>query len=384
MRVRNYRPYRVLHFARVINRYDFMDNVIRHADPGKFHMMVCTLAAESNIESPNYAAATIPNWVLVGRHRREYPLTILRLARILRREKVDILHTHHFDEAFIGVMAAKLAGTPATIIGRHYHDELYLAASGTKLRILLAVEGICNRLARMIIVPSTPIRELLVRRQGVPVEKVRLVPYGFDFAAKRYCMSNEAEVLAIRRKLGLKDAFVIGNFGRHYILKGQDYLLRAFAEFVREFPKARLLMVGDGPFHDGLQQLANSLGVNRKVLFIGWRRDVGNLLKVVDVVAHPTLHEAFPQLMVESLAHGRPLIITDVSGTRDVIEDRRTGILIPTRDVPAIVRALEWVAEHRDEARILGEAGGKYVRATLDIRLNIHGYQACYEQAIGV
>lgn len=240
--------YRVMHFAGMINRYDFIDNIIRHADPSKFYMMACTLTAASNIEPSNYAALGIPHWVLSGRRRKEYPLTILRLSQLLRREKVDILHTHHYDEAFIGCLAAKLAKTPAVVIGRHYHDELYLAASGAKLKALLAVEGFCNRLARKIIVPSTAIREMLVRRQRVPAEKVRVVPYGFDFAAERYRVLTETEVLTIRQELGLKDAFVIGNFGRHHPLKGQDYLIRAFAEIVDEFRMARLLMVGDGPF----------------------------------------------------------------------------------------------------------------------------------------
>jgi glycosyltransferase involved in cell wall biosynthesis len=325
----------------------------------------------------------IPHWVLSGRCRKEYPLTILRLSQLLRREKVDILHTHHYDEAFIGCLAVKLAKTPAVVIGRHYHDELYLSASGAKLKALLAVEGFCNRLARKIIVPSTAIREMLVRRQGVPAEKVRVVPYGFDFAAERYRVLTETEVLTIRQELGLKDAFVIGNFGRHHPLKGQDYLIRAFAEIVDEFRMARLLMVGDGPFHDGLRRLANDLGVRRKVLFTGWRSDVAKLLEVVDVVAHPTLHEALPQLMVESLAHGRPLIITDVSGVRDVIEDRQNGIIIPKRDVPAIVQALQWVAEHRDEAQMLGEMGREYVRAILDIRQVVHWYQEVYAETLG-
>jgi glycosyltransferase involved in cell wall biosynthesis len=347
-------------------------------------MMACTLTGESNIEPPEYEAAGIPHFRLDVTRRSQYPLAILHLAQLLRREKVDILHTHHFDEAFIGVIAARLAGQCAPVIGRHYHDELYLAAKGTKLRALLAVESFCHRLARMIIVPSMAIRELLVRRQGVPAEKVRVVAYGFDFAAERYRVPTQAEALAIRQELGFENAFVIGNFGRHHPLKGQDYLLRAFADFVEEFPNARLLMVGDGPSHRSLSQLANALGVGREVLFTGWRRDVSRLLSTVDVVVHPTLHEALPQVMVESLAHRRPLIITDVSGAPEHVEDGRTGILVPRRDAGAICDALRWVATHPDEARQIGEEGQRYVLKKLDIRHVVRRYEAVYAEALGV
>lgn len=375
--------HRVMHFASVINRYDFIDTVIKHADPSRFEMLACTFNGKSNIESPGYETAGIPHVRLNVTRRSQYTLAPVRLARLLRSERVQVLHTHHYDEAFIGVMAAKLARTPTVVIGRHYNDELYLLTAGAKLCSLLVVEGVCNRLARAIVVPSTTIRSLLVERQGVPAEKVWVIPYGFDFTADRYRVHEESEIRAIRRELGLEGAFVIGNFGRHHPLKGQDYLLRAFAEFIKEFPKARLLMVGDGPFHGGLQSLAEGLGICRQVLFTGWCKDASRLLGVVDVVVHPTLHEAFSQLMVESLAHRRPLIITDVSGVLECIEDGRTGIIVPRRDSHAIVKALRWVAEHREEARRLGVLGSEYIRETLDIRLTIRRYEACYEQVIG-
>lgn len=374
-------PYRVLHFARLVNRYDFIDNIVRFADPSRFRMMVCTLTGESNIADPDYASAGIPHWVLAIRDRRQYGSAILKLAALLRRERVDLLHTHHYDEAFLGVLAGRLAGVPV-VLGRHYHDELYLLASGARLRALLAVEGLCNRLARIIVVPSAAIRDLLVERQHVAREKVRLVPYGFDFASERYQPAGRQEALSLRTQLGPDGAFLAGNFGRHHQLKGQDYLLRGFADFARRFPCGRLVMVGTGPAHASLRVLARQLGLDRQVHFLGWRTDVGRLLQVVDVAVHPTLHEAFPQLMVEALAHARPLIITKVSGVSDHLQDGVTARLVPARDARALASALEWVANHADEARELGERGSRYVREHLDIRRVIGRYEACYLEAI--
>lgn len=370
--------YRVLHFARVINRHDFIDHVVRFADPSRFHMMACTLSETSNIEPPRYAEAGVPHWVIRGRRRLEYPATILQLARLLRAQRVDVLHTHHYDEAFIGALAGRLAGVPV-VLGRHYHDELYLAASGAKLRGLLAVEQLCNRLARWIVVPSTAIRDLLVQRQGVPAEKVRVIPYGFDFSAARYQPPPPEEQQALRRSLGLGEAFVLGSFGRLHPLKGQDDLLRAFADVRQQLPQARLLMVGDGPARPALQALARQLGIEAQVQFTGWRHDVSRMLAVVDVVVHPTLHEAFPQLMVEAMAQARPLIITEVSGTTEHVAHGRTGLLIPKQDPHALAEAIVWAARYPAEARAIGLQARDYVRARLDIRSVIRDYECCYE-----
>jgi glycosyltransferase involved in cell wall biosynthesis len=373
---------RVLHFTRFINRHDFIDTVIRFADRNRFRLMACTLIKQTNIEAPQYETAGIPHAVLHCGERRQYLLAILRLAWLLRRCSVDVLHTHHYEETLIGVLAAKLAGAARVVVGRHYHDELYQVAAGMKLRKLLSLEGFCNRTARTIVVPTTLIRRLLVERQAVPERKVRVIPYGFEFEAERYRISGADTARSIRRELGLDGHFVIGNFGRHFKTKGQDYLIQGFAKLARDVPEARLLIVGDGPSHQELRALADKLEISQQVIFTGWRPDAARLMEAVDVVAHPTLHEALPQVMVEALAKGKPLIISDVSGS-DHIDDMRTGILIPLRDVGAIFEALRWVVEHPEEARLLGERGRAYVLENLDIRRVIRQYEACYEAVAG-
>jgi len=376
---------RVLHFAGTINRYDFIDTVIRFADPRRFRMMACTFTAHSNIEDPGYERDGIPHFVLGVRHRKtDFPKAIGRLAALLHRERVDILHTHHYDEALIGLVAARLAGTPAVVVGRHYHDEIYLLTNGFKRKALLTLEDWVNRRAKAIVVPSTPIRSLLVERQGVPAGKVHVIPYGFDFRADRYRLPTPEEVHGIRQELGLQDGFVVGNFARHHRLKGQEYLLRAFARFVRDEPSARLLMVGDGPDHARLRGLARELGLEEtgKVLFTGWRKDARRLMGAVDVVVHPTLHEAFPQTMIEALSLAKPLVITPAAGPCDHVEHGRTGVVVPMRDVEALYDALVWVRTHGEEARAMGERARAYVQAELDIRLVIPRYEAVYESCV--
>lgn len=374
--------YRVLQFAGVINRYDFIDNVIRYASPAKFHMMACTLQARSTIEPPGYDADGIPHLVLNVGRRREYPRAIVRLARHLRRERVDIIHTHHFDEAFIGVVAARLSTHSRPVVARHYHDEVYLLTKGLKRRAMLRLEGFCYRRAVAMTTPSPQIKRLLVECQQVPAEKISAMPLPFDFSAARYADCEDHEARRLRSELGLEDHFVIGNFGRHHPLKGQAYLLRAFAVLARDYPRVRLLMVGDGPHHQALRALARDLGVEANVVFTGWRRDAAKLMSAVDVVAHPSLHEAFSQMMVEALVHRRPLVITRVAGPMDYMEDGRTAILIPPRDVDSLCDALRWVMKHPEESRQMAEQGRDYVLREFSVQKIVPLYEAFYEAII--
>ena len=375
------RALRVLHFAKVINRHDFIDTVVRWADPARFEMMACTLSRHANIEHPAYAGQ-FADLSLEAHGRLRYPGAVTRLARILRQRQIDILHAHHFEEALLAVAAARWAGGCRVVVGRHYHDEIYLLTRWAKRAALLGAEALVHGAARRIVVPSSIIRRLLLERQGLPADKVTVIPYGFDFEAQKYRPADPAAASALRRELGLGDGLLVGNFGRHHALKGQDYLLRAFAEFAPRCPEATLLMVGDGPRHAALKQLAAELGLLTagRVVFTGWRQDAWRLLEAVDAVVHPTLHEALPQLMVEAMSKGRPLAITDVAGACDHARHLDNAFLLRQRDVSSIVEALTWIAQYRQEAARMGTRARQYVLSELPIQKIIPRFEALYEE----
>ncbi len=371
----------VLQFAGLINRNDFIDTIIRGADPKRFKMMACTLSADCNIEPLAYGGR-FAELSLEARSRAQYPRAVLRLARILRSQKVDILHAHHFEEAFLAVAAARLAGNCRVVVGRHYHDEIYLLTRSAKRAILLSAEALVNREARQVVVPSRVIQRLLLERQGVASDKVAVIPYGFDFEAEKYRVPDPVAAGALRRELDLGDGFLVGDFGRHHELKGQEFLLRAFARFTLRCTAAKLIMVGDGPRHAKLRNLAAQLGLSAsgRVVFTGWRKDAWRLLEAVDAVVHPTLHEALPQLMVEAMSKARPLAITNVSGACDHVRHLDTAFLLQERDEESILEALTWFESHQRDARQMGQRARRYVLAELPVHKIIPQFEALYER----
>lgn len=371
---------RVLHFASVINRYDFIDTVVRHLDQKRFAPMACTFSRNSNIQATEYQDS-VPSWTLDVRSRWDYPAAILRLAAILRKHRVNVLHAHHYDEALIGAAAVTLVPGCRLVIGRHYHDLIYLLSHGARLRALLSLESIANGVATKIVVPSGTIRTLLMKRQRVASEKIEVIPYGFEFEADKYRYREPSGCSPLCSSPEIEGRFVVGNFGRHHPLKGQEYLLRAFATFASRHAEAVLIMVGDGPHGVRLRQIAEELGLmaSGKTIFTGWRREAWEILEAVDVVVHPTLSEAFPQLMVETMAKAKPLVITNVSGACDHARHMDNAYLIEPRSETSIVAALEWVYHHPEAARASAVRACAYVRRELSIRKIIPRFEELYE-----
>lgn len=340
---------KILIFSQLINRFDFMDVLIRYADPKRFDMIACTFTKNSNIERPEFERHNFRHIDLgLPFNKRGFIAAVFRLARLVRTEEIKIIHAHHYYESFIAYLALLFVPSCKLIITRHYHNELYLTTASVKLRIYLFLEKLVNNKSRFIISPSSQISDLL-RMQKVRSEKVRQIPYGFDFSASKYSIASMVDICKFRSSVGVeKDHVLIGNFGRHHPIKGQDDLLVSFAEIVGKHKNIRLLMVGDGPSHEALIELTTELGINNYVIFIGWQKDINIALSSVDLVWHPTRQEAFPQIMIETMALGKPIFITPVSGATDVIQNKKNGFIIPFNDPKAWCQQILDAVESRD------------------------------------
>ncbi len=330
--------------------------------------MACTMTRQSNIKEPNLETYGIPHYCLdTNLTKADFFKTILRLYRIIKNEKIDIIHSHHYYESLIAVLAARLAGKKKVIVSRHYDNELFLTTKGFKLKIYLYLEKLVNNYASVIIAPSNAIVNLLIK-QNVNAAKIVRIPYAFDFASDRYKPLRAEDREAIRNKLKIeRNQFVVGNFARHHKIKGQDLLLRTFAEFVKTYEESLLIMVGDGPFHQQLVRLAIELNIERYVLFLGWQRDIRSIMAGVDVVIHPTHQEAFPQIMIESMALEKPLLITRVSGATDIVVNDENGFLLSIDNTKEWLSALQRIRQLPHHANKVGRNGRISVTNSLSL-----------------
>jgi glycosyltransferase involved in cell wall biosynthesis len=193
-------------------------------------------------------------------------------------------------------------------------------------------------------------------------QKVQVVPYGADVAAMRV---GRAEVQRVRRKLGVADdELIVAGIGRFVRWKGFDFLLDAFARAREDVPGLRLVLVGDGDLRDELESQARSLGVFEMVAFVGMasRDEIPAHLGAADVVAVPSVRhsgyvDGLPNVALEALAAGKPLVASDAGGLPDLVKSGENGLLVPEKDSSALAQALVTLARDAELRARLGANG---------------------------
>ncbi|MGZ8716700.1 MAG: glycosyltransferase family 4 protein [Gaiellaceae bacterium] len=299
-------------------------------------------------------------------HREIGPLrdaqAILRLARLIRRERPTILHTHTAKAGAVGRIAALLAGSARPPIVVHtFHGHVlrgYFNPLTTFAFRLL--ERWLARVTTALVAVSPEVRDDLVKLGVAPASKFTVVRLGIELDERTD--ADEAVRAETRRQLGLgEDAFIVGWVGRMTAVKRTDDVVRALRGLVDRGVDAYLCLVGDGPDRDHLERYAHELGVVKRCLFVGYQEDVARFYSAIDALLLPSVNEGTPVSVIEALAAQRPAVATRVGGTPDVIRDGVDGFLVEVGDADALsVRLAELAADPERRAR-MGAAGRERV-----------------------
>lgn len=272
---------------------------------------------------PQFRAAGVEPHT-AGRHAGFDPWLWLRVAALLRRHRVELVHTHNPSALIYGAPAAALAGA-ACVHTKHG------GMSPSKPRKLRAAR-LAARFTQAFVAVSPTTAELARRRHEVAEAKLVVIDNGVDVT--RFSPDPAARA-RVREELGIPaDAWVVGTVGRLAKEKNQQLLVRAMAPLLGG--GARLLLIGDGPLRGDLAALASSLGVARQVLLTGVRTDVPAVINALDVFALSSKVEALPLVIPEAMATGRPVVSTAVGGIATVIDEGVTGFLVPSEDEAAL------------------------------------------------
>jgi glycosyltransferase involved in cell wall biosynthesis len=372
---------RVLQFADIINRYDFIDTIVQYADPEKFEIHVCVRSEEHNIATPVFKD-TVRYQLLKGKGKKKLFATAWKLSRFLKKWNIDILHAHHFDQAIIGFLATKFYSKTKLVIGRHYSDALYRLPPGIKRKLLLKIEQKINRIASRIIVPSKYIYEILTQKQHIDSNKIDVILYGFD--PKKYQVLSFDSIEAVRKEFAMENRFVVGNFSRLHEEKGHKYLIEAIRKVKDTIPELLVLIVGEGNERKNIEELVRKYELQNVVKLVGWRKDAMIIMKAVDIIVQTTLQEAFSQVMCEALWMEKPLVMTNVSGAVDIIQNEINGLIVSKANVQAIADAIDVLYQKPQLRTMLGNNGKKFIEQQLSISTVIKLYETSYSKTMGV
>jgi glycosyltransferase involved in cell wall biosynthesis len=253
----------------------------------------------------------------------------LRLARLIRRERPDILHTHTAKAGTVGRVAALLAGRRAPPIVVHtFHGHVLRGYFGPlRSRLFRLLERWLAARTTALIAVSPQVRDDLVALGVAPPERFVVIRLGIELD-ERVAAERDGRAES-RRYLGIdSDRFAVGWIGRMTAVKRTDDVLVAFRRLRDDGVDAVLCMVGDGPDRPELERRAHELGVIRDTLFLGYQEDVAPFYAAFDALVLPSSNEGTPVSAIEALAAGRPVVATRVGGVPDVVQEGQDGFLV--------------------------------------------------------
>ncbi len=276
----------------------------------------------------------------LGYHRFN-PLQILALVRLIRRHRPHLLHLWDFGACTYGRLAAILTGTPAVVHVRSHHSEHQ--RRGYPSYVAFAYRRLA-RYTSAVVANSESTRRFAMQQMGFPSSLIHTLhnPVPDDLLRP----ADPDAVAKLRAAYGLpKGTPVITAITRFYPAKGIRFLISAFAGISDRFPKARLLLVGDGPLRDELDAQARALGVSDRVIFAGFQRDVVTHLALSTICVVPSIEEALGNSAIEGVAAAVPVVASREGGLPEVVREGRSGLLVPPGDAGALAGALRRLLE---------------------------------------
>ena len=276
------------------------------------------------------------------------PSTLPALLKIIDRKKTDVLHLHGYGATTFGRMAAAMRGIPTIL---HEHANLSDTSWFQKI-----ADRLLERYTDIAIAVSKSTADFVIKARLVPAEKVKVVYLGAphdEFSRVR----TDEEIAESRRRLGIAPGdFAIGTVTRLHESKGNAYLVDAARLVLDRRPEARFVLVGEGPLRETLEAQARQLGLGDRFLFVGFARDVAQVLGAFDLSVFPSLWEGTPLTVFEALASGKTIVATDADGLLDVLTDRRDARIVPRRDARALADAIVWLMNDPEERARLAAA----------------------------
>jgi glycosyltransferase involved in cell wall biosynthesis len=319
------------------------------------------------------------------------PRKIIALARTLRRERFDVVQTHLFHSMVIGRIGAWLADVPVrlSMVAGPFHLEAYTPRW---------IDGSTQWMDTALI-PSCEWTRKLYQSLGVAEERLALIYYGPD--EKKFDPVNH-KVADLRREFGWDDdGPLIGMIAYFYAelgvnrwtppavqgrsVKCQSDLIRAMPEILEEFPKARLVLVGSGWEEAGrqylskMQSLVRDLNLADRVAFIGYRTDVPEVLKALDVTVQASLSENLGGT-IEGLLMETPMVATRVGGLIDSVIDGETGILVAPDDPASLAKGLLTLLRDPNTGRQLARHGRQFMLEQFTLRQTVESEHALYQK----
>src|SRR6266853_323311 len=349
-----------------------MVQVARRLDPHFYHVTVACLRSggplTEALREKGIRIVEFPKHRTMVSFQAVYQL--FRLAWFLRREKIRVVHSHDLWANLMGVPAAWIARTPIILSSQRNlaHLSWYTTFRRKVIRVIY-------RLSTGVIANSEAVKNLLVRDFRIPIGRVHVLHNGVDSDRFR---RNPGDRRKIHGGLEPETKLIVHVANMNSEVKGHAIVIAAARTVCASMPQAKFVLIGDGPLRSGLERQVRELQLQDRVLFLGSRKDVPEILSAGDLFVFPSFAEGLPNSVLEAGASGLPIVATPVGGIPDIIIHGVTGWLVPPRDAPALAESILQVLSNPDLARSLSRACQDRVRTEFSFGRLIEGLGQLY------
>jgi glycosyltransferase involved in cell wall biosynthesis len=308
-------------------------------------------------------------------------VALVKLARLIRRGRYQIVHTHTAKAGFLGRLAAALVGSPIivhTVHGVTFHEQIPRFQRG----FYLLLERVAARFTHQFVAVGEDVKNIYLRSGIGEAQAYETIYSGMpleDFLTAGRMGDPERE--ALRAELGVGPGEqVVAMAARLEARKGHIYLFQAVQRLMDRHPGLRVWILGDGDLRPQLEWQAAALGITERVRFLGHRTDLPRVLAAADISVLTSLWEGLPRVLVQSAAAGRPILTFDVEGAWEIVREGRNGFIVPSRDVDAFSARLAQLLEDRAQARTFGEAGREQVGSQWTVETMLDRLDRMYQR----
>lgn len=304
-------------------------------------------------------------------------LALIEIYRFIKKNKIQIVHTHSSKAGILGRIAAKLSKVKIiihTVHGWSFHNYQQKIA----YYLYLFLERICARISSKIIVVSQWDKEKGLKNLIGRPEQYVLIRYGIN--SQEFC--NQEKRNEISKSLGLSGTdFIVGTVACFKPQKSPLDFIKLAARVKRDFPDIKFVMVGDGALRKQICAEIKKLNLNGEVILAGWRKDVSLILSCMDIFVLTSLWEGLPIAVLEAMAAGVPIIATDTGGIREVIKNNKTGYLVQANDLGVMQNRVEELFKNKQKRTEFAGFSKQLISSTQDFSLNrmISNTQAVYQ-----
>ena len=351
--------------------------LVKAIDKRRFRPIVLSLNRGGPLE-PEFRE--VPGVRVISLKRKgKYDFTILfKIFAILRRMRVDVIQPFVTPATFFGILPAIICRTPVKIVTERSGPGRKKGAP-LGYRLYLLFEDALTRFADSVVANSEAGKCYLAGR-GINPALIKVIHNGINLHRLSF---DEEKVQEIRRKLNISPGSkVVGMIASLTPIKNHATFLQAAARIDRVMPDTRFALVGDGPLREHLEGLCRDLGLASKVTFFGDHHDVGTYLAALDIAVLTSDAEGCSNFLLEAMAVGKPVVATDVGGNREFVLHRNTGLLVPVREVDALVEAVIGLIRDEAAAKSMGQRAQESVVTQFSVESMVDQYESLYEDTL--